>query len=334
MKFAFAFIPSMPYKQVIEIAQRAEDLGFGHIYIPDQTFHPDPFVLLGLCARATSRISLGLAVTNPFTRHPVQIARAAGLLGEISEGRFILGMGTGNRPRVLNGLGIDPAPIVDRLKEALLIIRGLLAGEVIDHHSAWVTLNEVGLDYRPPYDVPIHIASRGPRILSLAGEVADGVLMEGLFSDSALRFALRQVETGAQQAGRSFSDLQKTAWQSVTLTDDPDAASDLRLRNWAALLIRTTKPGVLREMGISTSVTSAVLEDAAAFGEAGAGQRVTAADVHKLLMVGSPAEIRSHVQRLEDRGVDNLAVIVLGDYGVVRATLERFAGEVMSPELA
>lgn len=329
MKFGFAFIPSMPYRQVVDLAQRAEDLGYDYVFLPDQTFHRDPFVLLGLCADVTGSITLGLAVTNPFTRHPVQIARAAGVLGEVAQGRFILGLGTGNQPRLLSGLGIDTSPAAERLGEAVHVIRALLAGDVVDYKSTWLTVNKVGLDYKPPYPVPIHIATRGRRILALAGEIADGVIMEGLFSPGALDFAMGRVREGANRAGRDFAQIEKTAWQSVTITDDPSRAGEERLRNWAALLIRTTQAPVLRAMGISTEVAAEVIEDAALHGEEGAGRRLTAADVRQLLMVGGPDEIREHARRLEQHGVDVMSVIVLGDHAQVRGTLERFATDVI-----
>src|SRR5438874_11302359 len=107
MRHAIAFIPAMSIRRTVELARRLEERGYDVLFIPDQTFHRDPFVVLALCAEATSRIGLGLAVTNPYTRHPVQIARAAGVLAEISGSRFSLGLGAGNLPRVLRGFGMQ-----------------------------------------------------------------------------------------------------------------------------------------------------------------------------------------------------------------------------------
>lgn len=330
MKFGIAFIPGMPYTQVVDLAERAEGLGYDYLFIPDQTFHRDPFALLVLCARATRHIRLGLAITNPYTRHPVQIARAAGLIGEVAEGRFILGLGAGNRTRVLGALGIDPSGVPGRIREAVSVIRRLLAGETVDYQSPTLSLKGVHLDYRPPYPVPIYIATRGPQVLALGGEVADGVIMEGLFTEGGLNYGLGHVARGAERAGRSPAAVQTVAWQALSLGDDPQMAGGEAFRRWAGMIIRTTQPDLLQEIGVPEPVIRAVAEDLATYGEEGAGRRVTAAEVSKLLLVGTPEQVAGEVRRVRARGVSILSGIVLGDYGEVRATMERFAKEVIT----
>ena len=88
MQFGVAFIPGFPAEQTIGLAAEAERLGYDYLFLPDQTFHRDPFTLLGLCAHATQTIRLGLGVTNPYSRHPVQIARSAGTVADISDGHL------------------------------------------------------------------------------------------------------------------------------------------------------------------------------------------------------------------------------------------------------
>ena len=331
MQYGIAFIPGMPYRQVLGLAQLAENLGYDYLFIPDQTFHRDPFALLALIAQATQRIHLGLAVTNPYTRHPVQIARAAGLVGEIAEGRFWLGLGAGNRTRVLGSLGIDPAGTEARLREAVTVIRRLLAGETVDYHSPTLTLNHLALDYQPPHRVPIYIASRGRQVLTLGGEVADGVMMEGLFTPGGMEYGLGCIAEGAQRAGRDPAGIQSAAWQAVTLGDDPEMASQERWRNWAGMLIHSTRSSVLRPIGISEATEQVVREDLAAHGEEGVGRRVTPADVIKMVIVGTPTQIQTQVRQVRDSGVSMFASVLLGDYSLVRASMERFAAEVMAP---
>ena len=326
MRIGLAFIPGMPYRDVVGIVREAEALGYDDVFLPDQAFHRDPWALLALCAAATKTVRLGLALTNPYTRHPIEIARAAGTIAETSEGRFVLGLGAGNRPRVLAGHGIEQVGIVDRVREAVGVIRRLLAGETVHHRSETLTVDGVALDFETPARVPVMLGTRGPRMLALAGEVADGVLFEGLFRPAAFDWGLAQVAKGAARAGRAAADVEAIAWQSLALGDE-GLASEPAYRRWAALLIRTTRPAVLDAMGISDEAIAAVAGEAADGEPSGAG--VPAADVRKLLMVGTPAEVRASVEGVREAGANGVACIVLGDASTVQRTMRRFAAEVM-----
>lgn len=321
MRFGVAFIPGMPYARVVELARVAEELGYDDLYIPDQTFHRDPFALLALCADATERIGLGLAVTNPYTRHPIEIARGAGLVAEIAGGRFSLGVGAGNRPRVLTGHGIEQTGIVGRLREAVDVIRRLLAGETVDHESETLVVRDVALEFDPGADVPVFIASRGPRVLTLAGEIADGVMLEGLFTPGALDWALERVAAGAGAAGRAPERIATIAWQALFL-GDADLAAQPMSKRWATLLIGTTRREVLDRIGVSEESIAAATGD-------GAGVRPE--DVSKLLLVGSPAQVLERIAALDARGVSAIACTLFGSDAEIEATMRRFAAEVLEP---
>jgi 5,10-methylenetetrahydromethanopterin reductase len=327
MRHGIAFIPSMSIRRTVDLARQVEDEGFDMLFIPDQTFHRDPFVVLALCAEATSRINLGLAVTNPYTRHPVQIARAAGVLAEISGNRFALGLGAGNLPRVLRGFGMKQTAVLQRLRESIEIIRRLLGGETITHTSETLTLHEVGLDFAVPCRVPIYIGTRGPKLLALAGEIADGVMMEGMFTSGGLRWALDRVAEGATRAGRSLNELDVVAWQALEVVDRPEDVE--RFRAWAGLLIRTTAPDVLLEVGVSQAAIESVAAEVAAGAREPTGADIPADDIPKLIMAGTTDQISGNVVRLAAAGVDCVAGVVLGDEERIRTTIERYARDVL-----
>lgn len=330
MQFGVAFIPSMPAGDVVDLARLAETLGYDTIWLPDQTFHRDPFVLLGLCAQATRRVTLGLAVTNPYTRHPVQIARAAAAVDEIAGGRFILGLGAGNRSRVLGAMSLDASGAVRRIEECIDVCRRLFRGERVTYRSPTLVLQNLALDFAARADLPIYVASRGPRVLEMAGRAADGVLMEGLFTSGGLSYGLGQIAKGARDAGRDLERIQRIAWQSAYLSDDPDAAASPLFRRWAGLIIRGTQDRILERIGIPLEVAGWVREDFAAHGEQELGRRVTPDVVRKVLMVGTGAELAAHADLLEAHGIDMMSIIVLGEARDVEETLRRFAAEVMS----
>src|SRR5690242_8020369 len=99
----FALVPGPPRETAALVAE-AEALGFDGVWLGDQGFGYDPFVTVAACAAATSTIRLGVGLTTPFTRLPVQIARAVATLHDAADGRLALALGTGNIPHVLRPL--------------------------------------------------------------------------------------------------------------------------------------------------------------------------------------------------------------------------------------
>lgn len=331
MRFGVTFIPSMPYQQVVDLCCAAERLGFDDFYLPDQTFHRDPFALLMACAIATKQIRLGLALTNPYTRHPVQIARGAGLLAEASDGRFVLGLGGGNKPRLLAGLGIEQTRILTRLREAVEVIRRLLAGDTVSWESSTLVLNDVRLDFDPGHTVPIVMGSRGPAVLKLAGELADIAMMEALSTPTALDWALETLQAGITRSGRSLDGLETVAWQSLFIGDE-NSLDQRMLRRWAALLIRTTRAEVLDRIGVSEEAKDAVAHEIEASGGAGTelkGAGVPMEDAAKLMFVGEPSYLTERFEYIQHRGVSSVACVLFGGVEEIASTMQRLA-EIMA----
>jgi 5,10-methylenetetrahydromethanopterin reductase len=327
--FDFAFIPAGPVHETVEFVQLGEELGYRCAWLPDQTFHRDPFVLLGLCARATRRIGLGLGITSPFTRLPVQIARAAGVIDEVADGRLRLGLGTANVNTVLRPLGIELKDATARLRNAATIIRGLLAGECVTFHDHGDVVREVRLDFVPPRpSIPIYIGTRGPKMLELAGEIADGVLVESLFNAGGMPYVFDRLRTGAERGSRPLSDIDVVAWQLIQVTDDEALAIDSQ-KPWMARSIQVGPPEAMRRIGIEEGVITGVTEAIKRGDTQGAIAQVTDDAVRCLMIVGRPKTIADRISRVFDAGANTVSLLMLGPMDVLRTTLVRFAREVM-----
>ncbi len=329
MRFGAAFFPAMPVEEAVGLARLAEHLGYEDLWIPDQSFHHDPFVLLAACARATTAIRLGVAVTNPVSRHPVQIARAAATVDEIAGGRFVLGLGAGNRTRVLPALGLPTDRPATRVEEAIEVCRRLLRGREVSVDGRTVRVTGVRLE-AGGREVPIFVGSRGPRVLRLAGAAADGVFLEAMFTPRGLDHALGLVARGAREAGRDPREVETVAWQALRLSTTVAAGDEDRYRSWAALLIRSTRPEVLERIGIPRRTFEPVVTAFGEGGEAAAGRLVPDEAMARLLLVGGPEGVEAALRAVEERGVDSVAIISFGNTEVVQDTLRRFALDVMA----
>lgn len=324
MVFSFTRVPDGSIAAFVEFARVGRDLGFERLWIPDQTYYVDPFVLLAHVAVEVPGLELGLAVTNPYTRHPVQIARAAASVAEIAGGRLLLGLGAGNRKHVIERLGLDGSHAAERVREAAVLIRRLLRGETVTHTGHW-TLQEIRLEREGAVDVPILIGTRNPRMLRVAGETGDGVLLESLVSPRAQAYGLEEVRAGAATAGRTLEGFEVVAWQSITITDDRSAGVEA-MRPWVAYLLGMTTPPVAARMGIDTAVTSRVHEAFAAGGARAAVPFVGADEVNRFVIVGNPAEVADRCATLMRDGATDFTVQVWSDSA--HDQLVRFAREV------
>ncbi|HET8930287.1 MAG TPA: TIGR03557 family F420-dependent LLM class oxidoreductase [Acidimicrobiales bacterium] len=171
---------------LVRYAVEAEDAGFSFLSASDH-FHPwvgkqghSPFVwsVLGAVASSTSTIDLAVGVTCPIVRiHPAIIAQAAATTSVLSEGRFTLGLGTGEALNEhVTGESWPPAPVrLDMLREAVVIIRRLLTGETVDHHGTHFTVENARLFDAPDEGPAIILSAFGTNAAKMAGHLGDGV---------------------------------------------------------------------------------------------------------------------------------------------------------------
>jgi 5,10-methylenetetrahydromethanopterin reductase len=209
MKFSIRFNNDLPAERFIHMAALAEEAGFHQIWVSNDLFWRSAPVLVAAAARVTSRIALGVGVFNPVSMHPAEIAMAASSLQEVSGGRFCLGLGAG-ADEFLNWAGLAAGPPVSRTERAIKDLRALFAG---DAPEGW---QPEGRLRTGPLSVPIYIGAMGPRMLHLAGRLADGALPLLLPPERYL-FAAAQIIEGAREAGRDPDQIDVAAciWCSI-----------------------------------------------------------------------------------------------------------------------
>ena len=196
-----------------ERAKRAEATGFSRIGIGDsQSVLHEVYVCLTAVALSTSTVRLGPTVSNPVTRHPAVTAAAIATLDEISGGRAFLGLGTGDS--ALYYLGYQPVSRA-ALRRYVDAVRRLMLGEEVEWqggtgHISWIS--------RP---VPILLAAEGPRVLELAGEIADGAIVHTGLSPEQVKDSFQRVEAHARAAGRDPAALDLSVFAKCSLDDDP-----------------------------------------------------------------------------------------------------------------
>ena len=215
VSFGITFLPNTP-SEFIEWCQTAESAGFDIIGIADsQSLYREVYVCSTLCALNTERIRFGPRVINPLTRHPAVAASAAITLEELAPGRTVLGFGTGDS--AVYNIGLKPCSHAE-LREYVIAVRDLLATGAAQYHGQASRLTWGGAR------VPLYIAASGPKTLRLAGQIADGVVINTGLLPEIIRDSIARVREGADDAGRDPSEIDMWWLPLANLAESRDQA--------------------------------------------------------------------------------------------------------------
>lgn len=318
-----------PVPEYLKFVCRAEELGFDPLLFSDTVslshFHiRDPFVVMALVAGVTKHAGLGTGVTTPFTRHPAVVINAFGSIDDaIAPRRTFLGIGSGDTAVYLIGKRAARLP---EMREYLKVLRGLLDGEPVEFEGTTLRSN-----WRKS-DLPIYLAADGPRMLAMAGELADGVILGAGATPEVLEWARGCVAEGEVRAGRVIGSTPLWVDMIVSVGDDREAVREAirpRLCNRANHNFR---------MGFH-SVPDEHLEGVRAFrdnyDESDVGSKtknahlITDYIIDRFAFVGTPADIVARFDILRSLDVENVIVAMPFRLEERYAIIETLARDVM-----
>ena len=223
MRFSLRLNNDLSLPEYVALAQAAEAAGFDQIWVSNDLFLRSAPVILAAMAQATERIEIGSGVFNPYTIHPAELAMFAATMDELSGNRFNLGLAAG-AGEFLKWVGIAQERPLTTLWETITAIRALLRGERValdGRRLQWT--GEAYLRFTPPRITPIYVGAMGPKMLMLAGELADGALP--LLFPPEHFFQVREIlQAGAARRPESLGELDFAACIWVSLAADREAA--------------------------------------------------------------------------------------------------------------
>lgn len=283
-----------------DIAREAERLGYTDAWSLEID-GVDCFSPLAVAGMATG-MRIGTAIANVFTRGPATLASSAAGLAEIAPGRFCLGLGSGSQPIVQFWNGGTFTRPATRVREMVQVLRQAFAGERVTFQGETLNVNGFRLS-RPVTDlIPIYVAALRPGMLRIAGEVGDGAIINWL-SAADVPTPVQIVRQAAIQAGRDPEGLEITARLMVHI-DSPSPESDQFARRDIAAYMNVPVYKAFQQW-IGRGELFAPMWEAWAQGDRrGALSAIPDQAVQELTLRGSMEEIRSHVQRYLDAGVD------------------------------
>ena len=284
----------------IEIAKEAEQLGY-----PDAWSYEvdgqDCFAPLAVMA-LNSNMRLGTAIANVYTRGPATLAQCAASIADLAPGRFEFGIGSGSQPIVElwnNGKFSKPAT---RVKEMVQFLRPALAGERVVFEGETFSVNGFRLSMPPAQPPRIHVAALREGMLSVAGEVGDGAIINWLSAEDCKK-SVAVVREAAARAGRDPEKIEITARLMVNIDPPGPEADTMRRRHINAYLHVPVYKSFHQWLG-RTQVLGPMWEAWDAGDRKSALANTPDKVVDDLIVHGSAEERNEHVKRYLDAGVD------------------------------
>ncbi len=283
-----------------ELAREAERLGYTDAWSLEVD-GVDCFAPLAVVGMAT-RMRVGTAIANVFTRGPATLAVCAAGLAEIAPGRLCLGIGAGSQPVVEAWNGGTFARPATRVREMAQFLRRALTGERVVLRGETLSVDGFRLTRPPARPVPIHVAALRPGMLRVAGEVGDGAILNWLSADDVPK-SVGVVREAARKAGRDPAAIEITARLLINV-DPPSPASDLAVRRHVTAYLNVPVYKAFHEWLGRGEALGPMWEAWRGGDRKGAVAAVPERVMNDLIVRGSMDEIRAHVVRYLDAGID------------------------------
>jgi 5,10-methylenetetrahydromethanopterin reductase len=317
-----------PLQDAISYVQYAEKKGFEAVWQAESRLVRDAIVPMAAFAATTSRIRIGSGVINNWTRNAAVIAATFLTLDDLAPDRIICGIGAWWDPLAAK-VGIRREKPLLAMREVVTAVRSLLHRERVTFHGEFVNLDDVELDVvhgrKEPRNVPIYIGATGPQMMTLTGEIADGVVLNYLVSPRYNLGAIEQLEQGAKKAGRTIDSIDRP--QLVVCSVDNDRKKALDGARKLVTQYLGQQPHIMKASGVSQELLDEigqVLTWPATEEQILEAMKLVPDDVVQMITAsGTPDEVRRKVREYIEYGATCPILYPLGPD--VRMMIDTFA---------
>jgi F420-dependent oxidoreductase-like protein len=277
----------------------AEQLGYHSVYTTHLAGR-DSLTLLAAYANASESIRLGTGVLPIYSRTPVATAQQAITIDEMSAGRLMLGIGVSHRVTVENWYGSEIRKPVAEMRDYVAVLRAVLAGEDPPESERFHTrFHFLGVQPRP--ELPIYVAGLSPKMLELAGEVADGVILWLCNPDYIRDVVVPHVREGRRKAGKGLDGFDIVAAIPTAVTDEVDGARATLRADLSPYFLLPFYRKMIERSGYEADIK--LFDEAMERGDASAGAiAISDGFLENLAAIGPPDIAAAAVERYRDAG--------------------------------
>ena len=281
--------PGVSIQATIELCQEAERLGYARCWAGDQGLDtPDVFVTLAAIAQKTDKISLGTGITHPYTRHPAVTASAIASVDQLSGGRAFLGISAGGADTMLP-MCLERTKPLTAVREMLLTTRALLNGEVVHYQGQVVKMEGAHIDFGRP-GIPIWLAGRGSKMVTLGGELADGVLLDFIHKDLFQDY-VDLIASGARLSGNH----PRLCYSTMIVTNERVLDQIRPVMFWR---LADCPPNLRDQLGVTPEDIERMRRTVAAEGFSAVGRQIKDEWVRPFVIMGSLSECAGELAAL------------------------------------
>jgi 5,10-methylenetetrahydromethanopterin reductase len=307
-------------RDMLKAAQAAEAAGASALWFAQHMGYRDAFVSAAAAANATQRTELVPTAISAYSWPPLQTAMSIASLEELSAGRAVLAVAVGNMLNLAES-GFEPISPLRVLREYVQTLRALLAGESVHLDGAVSKLRGAHLEFHGSRSIPILIASTGPKMLQLAGEIGDGVVLSTGLTIETTQRCLAEVATGAQRRNGAPQDFRRAGFINLAVSEDGTSARAAVRRKLAHLFRSRNHAENIKSSGLD--IDHAAIMDANARHDLDAATELLPdAAVSAFACAGTPLQCHERLQEYLSIGLDEAVIEISGDADGRRLALD------------
>ena len=296
--------------EMLEVCREAELAGASSLWFAQHMGYREAMVWATAAASVTKRATLVPTAISPYLWPPLPVAMAISTLGEFAHGRAILNVSVGNILNLAES-GVEPIKPIRIMREYVEALRALWAGKPVTHEGELHKLRGAKMAFGQGRQYPIYIASTGPQMLKLAGEIADGVLLSAGLTLASARRCLDLAAAGVGANGRDPAALKKCAFINCNVARDGLAAKTAMLRKLAFLFRSRGHADNIKSSNLAINHEAIMLAHARHDFDGAVGLLpMEAANV--FAVAGTPAQCRARLEEYLAMGLDEPIVEVSG----------------------
>ena len=318
--FGVSFDGFASFADALALARRAEQAGADGLWMAEHLGYRQSLVSCTAFALRTARARVVPTAISPYLWSPVSVAMAMATIAEAAPGRAALALGSGN-PMFLAEAGAKLERPLTAMREFIACLRQLWSGEPGAYRGEMFRLDGMRMAFLPPEPIPLYLAAMGPRMLRLAGALADGVVLSAGLTVEYCARSLAMVEAGAREAERDPAALRRAAY--VYIAVDPDRAAAVeRLRPKIAFMMRNdfVAPSVA---GSGIAIDRDAVKAAISQRDMGAAASLIPDEaVEAFGVCGAPGDCAARIAGYRAAGVEEIVLLIAGDAAGEAAALD------------